>query len=178
MKKLPYGPKQTGFAPLSVGRKKQSLAWLTEMCPAELRSQTLFHETLIHKTESKPKYSIVLRSMAQLKAGWCLPAAYTLCTLPWMGGPDWPHPKCPHVQWVNPFQSVFFSTRGNSFLSIYYFAMSPDWKDAMSPLHRVNVRVFLFFLKWKNSNIQVPVEGWCFIRVSLTLKLALCCSFE
>lgn len=110
MKKLPYGPKWTGSAPLSVGRKRKKITGLvdwdvscrTKMCPV------LFHKTWTHETESKPKYWIVLRSMAQLKAGWCLPAAYTPCTQPWIGDPDWPHPKCPHVQWVNPFQTVFF----------------------------------------------------------------------
>lgn len=92
-------------------KKKKSLAWLTEICPAEPRTQTLFHETLIHKTESKPKYSIVLRSMAQLKTGWCLPAASTPFTPSWIGGPSWLDPKCPHVLWVNRFQCVFFYMR-------------------------------------------------------------------
>lgn len=44
----------------------------------------------------------------------------------------------------------------NTFLKYLSLCLVPDGKDAVSPLHRVSVRVFFFFSK--NSNIQVLVE--------------------
>lgn len=149
------------------------------MCPADLRTQTLFHKTWIHETESKPRYSIVLRSMAQLKTGWCLPAAHTPCTPSWIGGPGWPHPKCPHMQLVNPFQSGFFPREETTSSSIYYFALSPEWKGAVSSLHRANVRVFLFFFSnGRKAAFKFQWSGDVSSKSRWPWNLLLCYNFE